>query len=332
MHVERRFPRSDPLLRPAALHDGVGTGGDRVGAFFPPGNGVCARVGVDLTAKMVDDDGDVGMRPREPGESGQALVVGRIVVVAEVVFPEDGVAFLESGVEFRGQWEAYPAKVGRGGHVRFEHRLDRLAEIKIGAAEDSRAEAHIAVLAGPAHRGDAVNELCLADGLHLFRPVRAVERPALGKDRLDHVVPRGADVLGHLLAQVHFLFPADMRLAVGVPAIPQVVVGIDDGQFRLQHVFLGSPGQPLLKGRVLGICHGRSFHFKRGPRITSRVRLPRPGSSTIAAAKMEVNGETTCVETRSRRHRLWSAARAGDTSCSAGFGRVDVGRHARGYP
>ena len=281
MHVERRFPRPDPLLRPAALHDGVGTGGDRVDACFPPGNGVCARVGVDLAAKMVDDDGDVGMRSREPGESGQAFVVGRIVVVAEVVFPEDGVAFLESGVEFRGQGEAYPAKVGRGGHVRFEHRLDRLAEIKIGAAEDSCTQTHVAVLAGPAHRGDAVNELCLADGLHLFRPVRAVERPALGKDRLDNVVPRGADVLGNLVAEIYLLFPADMRLPVGVPAIPQVVVGIDDGQVGFQHVFRCCLGQPLLEGRVLGICHGRILPFQ----TWAKDNLPR----SIAASWIEYN-------------------------------------------
>ena len=208
MHVKRRLPRPDPLLRAATLHDGVGTARDRVDALFPPRDRRRAGIGIDLPAEMVDDDGDVGVRLRQPCKPGQTLVVRRVVVVAEAEFPQYCVALLEPGVDFGWQRVAYPAKVGRSGDVCLEYWLYRLAELEIGAGEDSRAQAHVAVLAGPAHRGHAVNELRLSDAPHLLGAVGTVEGAALGKDRLHHVVTGDPDVPGYLLAEIHFSVPS----------------------------------------------------------------------------------------------------------------------------
>ena len=91
--------------------------------------------------------------------------------------------------------------------MRLEHGRCGLAGPEIGSTEDARAQACGAVLAGAAHRSDAVYELRLPDATHLLRTVGPVERTALGEDRLHHVVTRHPDFLGHLFAEVDVLLP-----------------------------------------------------------------------------------------------------------------------------
>ena len=86
-----------------------------------------------------------------------------------------------------------------------------------------------AVETGGRHRGDAVDELDLAHGLHLFRPVGAVHGAAFDEDRGDDVVP-GPQVL---LDLVHQVAPLDPPLAV----IPEVMVRVADRQVGLDRRF-----------------------------------------------------------------------------------------------
>ena len=104
--------------------------------------------------------------------------------------------------------------------MRLEHGLHGLAQAEIGRAEDPGAEPRVAVPPGPAHRGDTVHELSLANRAHLLRPVGAVEGTALGEYRLHHVVAGSRYLLGHLLAEVHLLLPRRRQPA----HVPQVVV------------------------------------------------------------------------------------------------------------
>ena len=80
--------------------------------------------------------------------------------------------------------------------------------------------------AARAHRRDAVDELGLADRLHLLRPVGAVHRAALDKDAL-----RGC--CGRCRYR-----RAARRADSGTRAIPQMMVRIDDRQRRLDDLLL----------------------------------------------------------------------------------------------
>ena len=62
------------------------------------------------------------------------------------------------------------------------------AEGQVGMADDGFGDAARAVAARGAHRGDAVDELDLADRRHLGRAVLLVHRAAFEKDGRDDVV------------------------------------------------------------------------------------------------------------------------------------------------
>ncbi|MHC2582278.1 hypothetical protein ACVI1J_005544 [Bradyrhizobium diazoefficiens] len=82
-------------------------------------------------------------------------------------------------------------------------------------ADDAGADRGRAVSTACAHCGDAVGELDFADRPERLGPVRPIHRAAVDIDGGDDVVA-GADIRRHLLDQV------------AVPAIPQVMMGIDD--------------------------------------------------------------------------------------------------------
>jgi predicted TIM-barrel fold metal-dependent hydrolase len=71
---------------------------------------------------------------------------------------------------------------------RLEDRLDPVAQREIGIADDALCHLDRAVAATGAHRGDARDELGLADRSHLDRPVGAVHRAAFLEDGGDDVV------------------------------------------------------------------------------------------------------------------------------------------------
>ena len=260
MHMKRRLPiPTDPLLGAAAFHDDVATTGDGIDARLPSGNRLGVRVRVDLPAEVVDDDRHVRVRRRQLGKHRQAFVVGRVVVEAQVVLAEQRVALLELRVEVRRKGAADAAEVGRSGEMCLEHRRRGRAGPQIGGAEDPRAQACAAVLAGAAHRGNAVYELRFPDATHLLRTVGPVERTALGEDRLHHPVAGCPDLLRHLFAEVDVLLPWRR-----FPAhVPQMVMGIDDRRLRLQHVFRLLLCQPFLQRSVLGVGHCNCSRFLR---------------------------------------------------------------------
>src|SRR6516225_10632055 len=92
--------------------------------------------------------------------------------------------------------------------------------------DDAATEPRRPILAARAHRRRPVDELGLANGLHLDRAVGAVHRAALDKNRLGYVVATAS--VGEQLV--------DQKT---VPeAVPQVMVGIDDLQPRLDDLLL----------------------------------------------------------------------------------------------
>ena len=102
------------------------------------------------------------------------------------------------------------------------------------------------VAARRAHRGDAGDELDLAQRGHLARAVLAVHRAAFQEDRRDDVVP-AADVGEQFRQQV----------TAALRHVPEMVVRIDDRQLRLQRCL----GRPLRQPRLQrGVCRDRRRH------------------------------------------------------------------------
>ncbi len=105
-----------------------------------------------------------------------------------------------------------------------ENGVHASAELKIREADDARADTRRAVVAARAHRGDAVDEFRLSDGRERGIAVGAVHGVALDEDRPEDIVTR-----------LHVLEEVMEQVAIG--AFPEVMMGIDDRQFRLQDRF-----------------------------------------------------------------------------------------------
>ena len=146
------------------------------------------------------------------------------------------------------------AGAAAGPHVLVQHGLDAVAERQIGEAHDPRGHARRPVEAAVAHRRGAGDELRLAHGAQLGRAARAVPRVALHEDRGDDIVT-GSEVGEQLVQQVTVVRP-----------LPQVMVGVDDRQLRLENRLGLGAGQPgvvgrpdppeLRRARVRGLAHG----------------------------------------------------------------------------
>ncbi len=68
-----------------------------------------------------------------------------------------------------------------------EHGLDARTEREVRIADDA-GDARLAVVAARRHRADAVDELYLADRLHLLRAVGFMEGVRLDEDGRQHIV------------------------------------------------------------------------------------------------------------------------------------------------
>ena len=106
--------------------------------------------------------------------------------------------------------------------LRFQHRLDPVAQCQIGGAHDTSGDPRLAVASGGAHRRDAGDELSLADHMHLRWAVRAVHRMAFLEHRRDNVVA-GVEIGQQLIEQI----------AVAV-AHPEMMARIDDRQVGVE--------------------------------------------------------------------------------------------------
>ena len=75
-----------------------------------------------------------------------------------------------------------------GGDLRVEHAGGRIADAQVDRADDAGGDARLAVAAGGAHRGDAVDELGLADAAESLGAVGLEHRAALDEHGRDDVV------------------------------------------------------------------------------------------------------------------------------------------------
>ena len=147
--------------------------------------------------------------------------------------------------EYRGSARRATASLG------LQHVAHARAECEVGMADDRLGDTARAVGARRTHRGDAVDELDLADRRHLGGAVPAVHRLAFEEDGGDDVVA-AADIGQELRQEV----AATMR------RVPEVVMRVDDRQLRLERRLGRTFRQPCLQLGVVAI--GQAWVFAPG--------------------------------------------------------------------
>ena len=133
-----------------------------------------------------------------------------------------------------------------------KHLFHCRAQGQIGEPDDGSAAAHAcAVEPRSRHRRDALHELRLANR-RLRAALLPVHGTALDEHRVDDVVPRAADVLHQVVGEIAQLHPGFRRHLRAGPAVPEVVVRIDDRLLRVDRVFrrTGEPTLQVLPGYV----------------------------------------------------------------------------------
>ena len=149
---------------------------------------------------------------------------------------------LRAGIPTRGVADAAEAS-RTGGHHRFQHRADGVAQLQVGVADDGGGGFRRAVAAGGGLGGDGLDIFHLTHGPHLLRPVLAILAAHLDEHRGADVVP-AANVGGQLGQEVSLVRG---RFGAGNP---EMVVRVADRQVRLQGLFDGLR-QPVFAFR----CH-----------------------------------------------------------------------------
>ena len=167
-----------------------------------------------------------------------------------------------------------------GAHQRLEHRLDAAAEHQVGMSDDAGAGADLAVDAARRHRGDAVDELDLADRLHLLRPVGALHRARLHEHGREDVV--AAVGVGEQIVE---------QVAPAL-AIPQVMMRIDDRQVGLEDRLL-APGEPVVADVEIVRGLGRALRLRHGTLPAARVTPPRSALPAARRARRRRRGSRT---------------------------------------
>src|ERR1700712_3235488 len=155
---------------------------------------------------------------------------------------QPGESGTEGGVAVQAGWRTRKCRGGNAGIVcpavanafeapaagldmRFQHRVDPLAQQAVGMADNPGASAQCTIPAAFAFAGRGGDKFGFADRLHLLRAIVSVLGPALDKHRLQHVVTT-TQVRDQILQQV----------PVG-PSLPEMVVGIDDRLCGVQDFF-----------------------------------------------------------------------------------------------
>ena len=231
---------------------------------------------------MVQDDGQIRhglgkgcqlgqLREADPGIEGEAHP--RQHPGPGAVFGAGQHPLLLAVVDLRmrvpGNRVADAAKsVGAGGLKRLQHRLDPVAQLQIGMADDCRRRPTRAVEPAGAGSSEALDELDLADGAHLRRSIRPVHRSRLDKHGGAHIVA-AIHVGGQLVQQI-----ALVGDALG-PEIPEVVMRVADRDVGLQGRLLGQ-GQPVVSsirhdGFSVAVSSHRSTSRRRPPTISRRA-------------------------------------------------------------
>ena len=122
--------------------------------------------------------------------------------------------------------------VGAGCLQRFQHWCHPFAQVQVGVTDDGGSSPAGAVQTAGTGRGQPLDEFDFANGTHLLRPVSAVHCARLNKHGGTHVVTT-VHVGSQFMQQVALVGNA---LAAKVP---EVVMGVADGQLRLQGRFRG---------------------------------------------------------------------------------------------
>src|SRR5262249_43309731 len=149
------------------------------------------------------------------------------------------------------------------GVQRLQHRRDALAEIQVGVADDSGGGPAGAIQAAGAGGGQPLDKLNLPHGAQLHRAIRAVHCPGFNKHGGAHLMA-ALDVSDQLVEEIPLVGDT-----IGTK-IPEMMMGITDGQLWLQGRFLGE-SQPVIasvwhKGTSVAHYYGaRSVHGRRAP-------------------------------------------------------------------
>jgi hypothetical protein len=115
-----------------------------------------------------------------------------------------------------------------------KHLAHARPQRQVGMADDRRAQSRRAVAPTRTHRGDAIGKFCLAHRAQRRGTLPPVHRLCLHEDRR-HDAVSGDDILQQIFSQI-----------TPPLAVPEMVMGIDDRQFGVQHILLpaGQPCQP----------------------------------------------------------------------------------------
>ena len=210
---------------------------------------------------MVDDDlrvregaGQIDevvqLRLQEPGVEGQAqgCQLGEALAEPGVPVKAGGTSRQrpqDRRVCVRGSRVAYAPEPRAGRHVRLEYTPCPGTEGQVRMAHDRRAGPEIAVDPARRHGGDAIDELGLAHGPEGWLSAAPVHGATLHVDRRDDLVPAG-HVRQQFVEEVagreagHGLEGVGWRRQVGATGarpVPEMVMGINDRQVRIQHGF-----------------------------------------------------------------------------------------------
>ena len=125
-----------------------------------------------------------------------------------------------------------PEPVGTGRLQCLENRGDAVTQQQIGVSDDCCGGPSGAVETTRARCSQPLYELNLANWAHLLGTLRAVHGTRFNEHGGTHVVA-AAHVIGQFVEQISLV--GNARRA----KIPKVVMGIADGELRLQRRFLG---------------------------------------------------------------------------------------------
>ena len=155
------------------------------------------------------------------------------------------------------------AKTAAGSHLRFENRRDVVPEQQISAAHNRRRNPRLAPNTAGAFGGDTIYPLHLANDAKGLGTVCAMHRAGLDEYGLANIV--SIDIGQDVFENVGYTVAA-----------PQVVVRVDDRDFRLDHGFhhLRQPLACLSRGGGGGVRHrcgylSGTFINRRCPTNTS---------------------------------------------------------------
>jgi hypothetical protein len=177
--------------------------------------------------------------------------------------------------------------VGAGDVERLQHRCDPVAQVQVGVADDGSGRPAGAIEAAGAGGGQPLDKLDLPDGAQLHRAIRTVHGAGLDKHGGAHIV--AALHIGDQLVQQIPLVGDALRTQ-----IPEVMMGIADGQLGLQGRFL-SEGQPVIAAvwhKSTSVAEGRGTRstYGRG----SPVRMRQDGGVSLLRCGAPAYQETLC--------------------------------------